>query len=148
MGIMSFRPVSEWSESAAADFLAAYHLHTNSADLEDRSPDAVHAAALSHAEFGELRGTGGVLVRAFTPVGNRFSVVQVILDDMPFLVDSLTALLSRTQRGVHRVVHPILFVERDAQGRLLRTEATAGSGLIAESWTEDRKSTRLNSSHT
>lgn len=34
------------------------------------------------------------------------SVVEVVTDDMPFLVDSVTNELSRQNRGIHLVVHP------------------------------------------
>ncbi|PWS49998.1 hypothetical protein DLE01_20845, partial [Streptomyces sp. FT05W] len=34
------------------------------------------------------------------------SVVEVVTDDMPFLVDSVTNELSRQGRGIHLVIHP------------------------------------------
>lgn len=133
---MSLRPVGDWSESAVTQFVSAYHQHTHSADLAGRSTESIAAAAVSHAELGAHRSVGQVLVRAITPLGARHSVVQVVMDDMPFLVDSLTSVLSRTGRGVHRVVHPILFVERDASGHLTEVHADNVESAIAESWTE------------
>ena len=44
--------------------------------------------------------------------------VDVVIDDMPFLVDSLTMALDRHDLGVHLVVHPILRVRRSADGEL------------------------------
>ena len=46
------------------------------------------------------------------------TVVDIVNDDMPFLVDSVTMALDRHDLGVHLVVHPILRVRRDADGTL------------------------------
>ncbi len=51
------------------------------------------------------------LVRVYTPAHGH-TAVDVVLDDMPFLVDSLTMALDRRNLGVHLVVHPILCVRR------------------------------------
>jgi NAD-specific glutamate dehydrogenase len=40
-------------------------------------------------------------------------------DDMPFLVDSTTDELTRRGWSVHMLIHPVLRVRRDADGRLL-----------------------------
>ena len=52
-------------------------------------------------------------------MGLSHTVVQIVTDDMPFLVDSVTAELSTEGRGVHLVVHPQFVVRRDLDGRLL-----------------------------
>ena len=48
------------------------------------------------------------------------SVVEVVTDDMPFLVDSVTNELSRQGRGIHVVIHPQIVVRRDVTGKLHR----------------------------
>ena len=45
-------------------------------------------------------------------------VIEIVNDDMPFLVDSLSAALQKYEIGIHLLVHPILSVTRDASGRL------------------------------
>ncbi len=47
------------------------------------------------------------------------SVVEVVTDDMPFLVDSVTNELSRQSRGIHVVIHPQVVVRRDLTGKLI-----------------------------
>ena len=49
---------------------------------------------------------------------SEHTIVEVVTDDMPFLVDSVTAELNRRDLTVHLVVHPILRVRRDPSGRL------------------------------
>ncbi|NEE31645.1 NAD-glutamate dehydrogenase, partial [Streptomyces sp. SID7982] len=45
--------------------------------------------------------------------------VEVVTDDMPFLVDSVTNELSRQDRGIHLVIHPQVTVRRDVAGKLI-----------------------------
>ena len=47
------------------------------------------------------------------------SVVEVVTDDMPFLVDSVTNELTRQGRGIHVVIHPQVVVRRDVTGKLI-----------------------------
>ncbi|MCD2186884.1 NAD-glutamate dehydrogenase [Actinomycetospora soli] len=72
------------------------------------------------------------------PDPDRVSVL-VVTEDMPFLIDSVVAELSRTGAAVHRVVHPVVVVRRDADGALLEVCPHADpnhppSGTVAESW--------------
>ena len=65
--------------------------------------------------------------------------VLVVTDDMPYLIDSVIAELSRTGTVVHRVVHPVIVVRRDAGGALLEIlpdadPAKPPPGAVAESW--------------
>jgi glutamate dehydrogenase len=53
------------------------------------------------------------------------SAISIVNNDMPFLVDSVTAQLNRLGAEVFLVVHPILLAHRDAAGRLEKlAEAT------------------------
>ncbi|MFD0631065.1 hypothetical protein ACFQ9X_04855 [Catenulispora yoronensis] len=51
------------------------------------------------------------------------TVVEIVTDDMPFLVDSVTSELSRQDRGIHVIIHPVLHVRRDLTGALLEVLA-------------------------
>ena len=46
--------------------------------------------------------------------------MQIVNDDMPFLVDSITNELNRRELGVHLLAHPVMAVRRDLDGDLLR----------------------------
>ncbi len=114
-------------------FLQRYYLHTAPEDLTDRDPVDVFGAALSHYRLAENRPQGTANVRVHTPTveGNGWmcshSVVEVVTDDMPFLVDSVTNELSRQGRGIHLVVHPQVVVRRDVTGRLIEVLRTPPS---------------------
>jgi glutamate dehydrogenase len=106
-------------------FLQRYYLHTAPEDLADRDPVDVFGAAFSHYRLAENRPQGTANVRVHTPTVEEngwtcsHSVVEVVTDDMPFLVDSVTNELSRQSRGIHVVIHPQFVVRRDLTGELI-----------------------------
>ncbi|MEU9176246.1 NAD-glutamate dehydrogenase [Streptomyces sp. NPDC048550] len=106
-------------------YLQRYYLHTAPEDLLDRDPVDVFGAALSHYRLAENRPQGTANVRVHTPTveengwTSSHSVVEVVTDDMPFLVDSVTNELSRQSRGIHVVIHPQVVVRRDLTGKLI-----------------------------
>ncbi|MEU5767632.1 NAD-glutamate dehydrogenase [Streptomyces asoensis] len=106
-------------------FLQRYYLHTAPEDLHGRDPVDVFGAALSHYRLAENRPQGTANVRVHTPTVEEngwtcsHSVVEVVTDDMPFLVDSVTNELTRQGRGIHLVIHPQVVVRRDVAGKLI-----------------------------
>ncbi|WP_128381618.1 NAD-glutamate dehydrogenase [Streptomyces cavernae] len=127
-------------------FLQRYYLYTAPEDLADRDPVDVFGAAFSHFRLAEKRPQGTANVRVHTPTVEEngwtcsHSVVEVVTDDMPFLVDSVTNELTRQGRGIHVVIHPQMTVRRDVTGKLLEVMAGgAGGGELphdasVESW--------------
>ncbi|MEV4561394.1 NAD-glutamate dehydrogenase [Kitasatospora sp. NPDC049285] len=113
------------SNGALAAYLHHYYLHTAPEDLINRDPVDVYGAAASHYRLGLKRPQGTAEVRVSTPTVEEngwscgHTVVEVVTDDMPFLVDSVTNELTRLDRGIHLVVHPQLAVRRDITGKLL-----------------------------
>ena len=97
----------------------------------------MYGALASHYKLAADRPQGTAQVRVFTPTlsehgwsAGGHSVVEVVVDDMPFLVDSLTMELSRQLRDVHLVIHPNFDVVRDITGALqqvLARSTTASS---------------------
>ncbi|MEA2135489.1 MAG: glutamate dehydrogenase [Solirubrobacteraceae bacterium] len=73
-------------------------------------------------EFASARGEQPIAVRAFTPTVQEHgyetpgSVVETNTEDWPFLVDSVSAELRARGLRIQRVLHPILGIERDADG--------------------------------
>jgi len=83
------------------------------------------AAAAFVATSAALRGPGVPLIRLESvggAVGQRRMRLSVINDDMPFLVDSVAAAIAAKDLIIHRLLHPVVCVERDEQGRLLMVE--------------------------
>lgn len=93
-------------------------------EFDAMEPDYAAHVALQAYEFIQQRKPGKAMVRIFQPEKKKHGwespnlVLQVLNDDMPFLVDSVTSELQ--QHGIlpERLIHPILAVERDAKGAL------------------------------
>ncbi|MFH9671188.1 NAD-glutamate dehydrogenase [Streptomyces sp. NPDC017405] len=119
-------------------FLQRYYLHTAPEDLADRDPVDVFGAAVSHYRLAENRPQGTANVRVHTPTVEEngwtctHTVVEVVTDDMPFLVDSVTNELTRQGRGIHVVIHPQVVVRRDLTGKLIEVLPTPFTGPLGD----------------
>ncbi|MDP3966872.1 MAG: NAD-glutamate dehydrogenase, partial [Nocardioides sp.] len=134
------------AESVGA-LLTAYYRHVAPEDVLDRTDVDLYGALASHYKLAVDRPQGTARVRVFTPsvpsdgwsaIGH--SVVEVVTDDMPFLVDSITMRLTEQQRGVHIVVHPQFEVERDITGTLQRVSAAEDGETGSDDATVTRES--------
>lgn len=140
---------------AVEQFLRTYYRHVATEDLLARAPEDLLGAAMAHRELAQDRPVGTAKVEVFNPEveeqgwASGHTVVQIVTDDMPFLVDSVSAELQRMERSVHLVVHPTMRVRRTATGELeelvlgdadgTSTSGASGSrgsgfGLVRESW--------------
>src|SRR5215831_19499709 len=71
-----------------------------------------------------------------SPLPSTVSVLEVVNDDMPFLVDSVMGELNQRGLEISLVLHPIFTVERDRDGRLVAFKGVQppGSGALRESF--------------
>ncbi|MEU8358873.1 NAD-glutamate dehydrogenase [Nonomuraea sp. NPDC048882] len=129
------------SAEEALSFLRFYYRHVAPEDLLDRNPVDVYGPAMSQRQLAEVRPQGRAVVRAYTPTLDEHgwdpgrSVVEVVTDDMPFLVDSVTMELDRHDLGTYLVVHPQMRVRRDMTGRMLgRGQEDVTGQMLVESW--------------
>ena len=121
-------------------FLRSYFRGVGEEDLASRAPVALANAASGHLELGARRAPGESLVRIFNPDPRRdgfespHTVVQIVTDDRPFLVDSVGLVFGRAGLAVHLIVHPVLYVSRDSRGRITSIDAEGTQPHGAESW--------------
>jgi glutamate dehydrogenase len=72
--------------------------------------------------------------RSRTPKGETHHMrIAIINDDMPFLVDSISNCLAAQGLGIHRLLHPVLAVERDTEGTLIAILPADSPGARKES---------------
>ncbi|MFL6109391.1 MAG: NAD-glutamate dehydrogenase domain-containing protein, partial [Marmoricola sp.] len=126
----------------------AYYQHAAYEDLTERSEIDLYGVAAHHLRTGSERPQGTATVRIFTPTVSEdgwsaagHTVVEVVTDDMPFLVDSVTMALDEAGHSVHVVLHPQLVVRRDVAGQLkdvlgsdASTEELEAHDVGRESW--------------
>jgi glutamate dehydrogenase len=129
-------------------FTQQFYEHVPPDDVLDTPPDELLAAVLSLWALGRERTPGAPKVRLSKPAGGgrgAHTVIEIVNDDMPFLVDSMVAELHRQGAEVLLVIHPIVTVERDGQGRLvaLRPPGAPAEGALRESYMHVRVNAQL-----
>src|SRR5690606_9905541 len=107
-------------------------------ELVGHAPGELLAAARRHRELASQRVPGELKLRigsrgeAWTDRQARadqevwadrgalqHTLIEIVTDDMPFLVDSVTAALETRNLDIHLLVHPIVVVRREPLGRLI-----------------------------
>jgi len=110
---------------AIGDFIRAFYQHVPPADIASRAPSDLSEAALSLWRFAAEREPGRPNVRVLPPSEAKevwpgaSGIVQIVNDDMPFLVDSVSAALTGLGLEVRLVIHPVLAVRRNKAGGLV-----------------------------
>ena len=121
-------------------FVAAYYGQVDPEDLAAREPADLYGAALSHWSFARKREPGRARVRVFNPTleehgwQSTHTIVEIVNDDMPFLVDSVTMEVNRHGLTLHLIVHPIIAVARGADGTLAGAAAEGAADVPRESF--------------
>ncbi|WP_289297366.1 NAD-glutamate dehydrogenase [uncultured Reyranella sp.] len=108
-------------------------------DLAAAPVDQRAAAAISLLAFARRRLPGVAKVRIFNPAlgdhgfESRHTIVQIVNDDMPFLVDSIANEFNRREIAVHLLAHPVMAARRDLDGDLVGIALEAGERARPES---------------
>src|SRR3954465_11885391 len=117
----------------AERFERLYYAEVDREEPAARSARALAGAAASHLEFGRRFSSGKPGIRAYNPTPahdgwhSTHTVVEIINDDMPFLVDSVTMEVNRQGLTLHLVIHPVLRTVRSPAGELESVSAASES---------------------
>jgi glutamate dehydrogenase len=128
-----------------ADLIRLYYRYVPPEEVSDFAAADLVGAVRAHLSLAEQRVPGRPVVRPINPTADvegwttPATVLQVVTDDMPYLVESVSAELVRSGVQVQRVVHPIVVVRRDVAGALREVLPTADPGdppadALVESW--------------
>ncbi len=123
----------------AAHFVAQFYADVSEGDLSAADDRALMGSAMSTWGWLRTRERGRPKVRVFNPDGETdgwtspHTVVDIVNDDMPFLVDSVTAEINRQNLSIHLIAHPVVQVERDRTGKLTRLCENGAQGASPES---------------
>jgi glutamate dehydrogenase len=118
------------SERVLAEAFARELVGKAHALLADSS-DPGRLAGMVVSAFGFLRqrGSAPLAVRVFTPQTERdgwsspLTVVECVLDDRPFIVDTVCEAIAAADGEIRLLLHPVLGVERAADGSLQQVGA-------------------------
>jgi len=125
------------SGAELAELVSRYWRLVADEELVGRTAVQMLAATQAHRDLASQRLPLEVKLRVEqTP---EHTVLMVVTDDMPFLVDSVTAAITAAGLDVDLLVHPQVVVRREALGALAEVlplvEADeAGPGDLVESW--------------
>ena len=113
--------------------LAQYYFQrTPIKDLEQSSIDDNYGALLCLWQFIQKRPAEQVLVHAYNPKPEEHhwhsthSIIEVLVEDMPFLVASILMELDRQEVQVHNLTHPVIKAQRNDKGQLVSLGKSRG----------------------
>ena len=117
-------------------FIEQYVKHLPNAELLDMKPDRVASLIREHVALGAVRRPGETKVKVVVPDDDhpgRSTLILIVSDDRPFLVDTVSMNITRRGWSIRAVYHPQYHVRRDAEGALAGAAEDDDAG-IAESW--------------
>ncbi|MFA7542402.1 MAG: NAD-glutamate dehydrogenase domain-containing protein, partial [Lysobacterales bacterium] len=104
-------------------------------DLAERDADTWLRLIIDLLAFAGQREPGSAKVRVFNPTAadngwdGMHTVIQIVNDDMPFLVDSVGMAVHAQSLRTHLLIHPVFNAQRSAGHELQALGAAAGNGL-------------------
>ncbi len=117
--------LSEEQARICESFVRQYYHWVPATDLAERSPLDLYGAAVAHWNLMQQRAPGEAKVRVYNPDFEQHgwqsphTVIEIVSDDMPFIVDSVTMELGRQGYGIDLVIHPVVRVKRDEDDRVV-----------------------------
>ena len=115
-------------------FIAAYFENTDPDEITARGPATLFAQANAHWRLLDApRADHTPKIRVFNPTlaedgfVSEHTVVQIVNDNMPFLVDSVTMAINLSGRTAHWIVHPLMSVTRNAKDGIASVSTVAAA---------------------
>ena len=108
-------------------------------ELNPEESSAYAALVDGFYEFIKHRRTGRVNFRIYNPTDethgwkSSHTVIEMVNDDMPFLVDSVVLALSKLNIAVHLILHPVMRIRRDQGGHFMALADADDDNAINES---------------
>ena len=105
-------------------FVTGYYAGVSPGDLAERKAADLYGAAAAHLNLARRRTPGTPKIRVYNPRieqhgwQSTHTIVEIVTDDMPFLVDSVRMVLNRRGYTSHLVVHPVMRFRRTGDGRI------------------------------
>jgi len=93
--------------------------------------------ALSHYKLAKRRGKGQPELRIYSPVikghTKRKTLIDIVSDDLAFLIDSIAAEINKHNLLINMLVHPEIYVKYDKSGDLKDISAESKKGYTRQS---------------
>ncbi len=107
-------------------FSEQYYNSVPFSDLENLAVEDLYGAVLSHWNLTLKYTPGNQKVRVYNPTlenngwQSRHTIVEIVIEDMPFLLQSISMEINRQGLTNHLVIHPVYNIIRNEQGDFIR----------------------------
>jgi len=128
------KTVAEDIKDVARGFTHAYFNAAVEPAFSSRTDEALARIAESHLAVALAFKTGEPSVRATSCNGDGESMIEIVNNDMPHLVDTMNLVLHRNGLRPASLHHPVLHVVRDSAGILREVVAAASGASRPESY--------------
>jgi len=114
----------------AEKFIKHFYQRISVDDLEKQSLQDLAGSAMAILQLAKKRKQNENKVHVYNPEFDKHgwqsthTVVEIITNNRPFLVDSVSMSLNRLDTTIHLTVHPVLSIKRSPQGVLNDIEAS------------------------
>lgn len=121
------------------NFITQFFARAPAEGLSGVEPETLAAMARNVASFMRQRSGNEMLLRIYNPEpekhgwSSQHTIIEMINNDMPFLVDSASMVLAEMGIGVHLIVHPVVWLRRDERGEARELLAKGDDSGSAES---------------
>jgi len=100
------------------EFIEIFYLQNQERDFVQYSVEELYENALPAFEFFQNKKVGQFKIRLNNSSKNNYSILEIVNDDMPFLVDSIAAKIDKFGIEVKNIIHPIYSSSREKSGLL------------------------------
>ncbi|MEX3936775.1 NAD-glutamate dehydrogenase [Paraburkholderia phymatum] len=113
--------------------LRRYYDFADADDLQSRGIADLYGAAMAHWQTAQRFVPGSERLRVYNPILEQHgwhsdhTVIEIVNDDMPFLVDSVAMAVNRLGLSLHSVLHPVFRIWRGSDGGIERVAPTDAS---------------------
>ncbi|MEI7669796.1 MAG: hypothetical protein WCJ33_06920, partial [Pseudomonadota bacterium] len=105
-------------------------------DIKALNPE--EAAKIVMSAFELMQNRSALAPKIRINAGKTSTIIEILNDDMPFLVDSISAEIIRQGIAISRIIHPIVNIKRDEEGNFLGISGTIAASseqsVITESF--------------
>ena len=135
------RTLSASHTEAFLAFLPLYYGSVPLQDLQTTLPEDLNGMALSHWQLAQQRKKQSSNLSAFNPHleqdgwQSMHTIVELVTEDQPHLVASLRTALLASGYSIHLIIHPVLRVSRDDNGKLV--EITSANRCTSQANTQE-----------
>ena len=108
----------------AEQFIRQYYSRVDPEDLAERKISDLCGSALAFLDFLTEFKSGAARLRVYNPQREKdgwesmHTAIEIVHENMPFLLDSVTMEVNRQGLTLHLIVHPVIQTKRDANGLL------------------------------